>query len=1122
MGDSEVPDPDFFVSYTGVDRAWAEWIAWSLEAAEYRVVIQAWDFGAGSHVVEEMHRATAHAARIVAVLSAAYLESAYAAPGWQAAWAADPRGRARKLLVFRIEECLLPGLFAQIVSVDLFGVGRDVARRAVLAAAAGERGKPAMEPGFPGDRAGAGGVSGPAFPPDLPAMGGVPARLAHFVGRESLLAQVHERLAASGSVAVTALAGMGGVGKTALVVEYIHRYAAAFDRVGWVPAERPELIDGFLAHVAPVVGLSADAKPTAVVAAWARLPRSLLVFDNADDPDAIRMIQGFRPSPGAGRLLVTSRRRGLTALGATITVPLLARAEAMAMLTGRFPGLEPTVADRICALLGDLPLAVEQAAGYLDQTGTPPGEYADLLADQLGDMLGEGEVADRQGMTVAVLWELSLQRLRGDHPAAVELLELCALCDPETIPLDLFADPAGFTDGPLKDAVGNRVRWAATVGALVGYSLARRDRDAVDVHRLVQAVTRRAMSGAVYTARIGTLVRLLHGILPENIEHNPEAWPAWRVCLPHVTAVLGHTDADATLDGLSWLCDRTATYLREHGQPAAALPLYQRALTIHEAAYGSDHPAVARDLHNQAVALAILGRAGEALPLYQRALTIHEAAYGSDHPAVARDLVNQAEALRTLGRAGEALPLYQRALTIDEVVYGSDHPDVAATLNNQALALYTLGRAGEALPLYQRALTIHEAAYGPDHPDVATGLNNQAVTLVTLGRAGEALPRGQRALTIHEVVYGPDHPAVARDLVNQAAALDTLGRTAEALPLYQRALTIDEAAYGPDHPTVATDLTSQAVALDALGRTGDALPLLRRALAIHEAAYGPDHPDVATDLTSQAAALDTLGRTAEALPLYQRALTIHEAAYGPDHPDVATTLNNQALALYTLGRARDALPLLRRALAIHEAAYGPDHPAVARDLNNQAAALVTLGRAGEALPLGQRALTIHEAAYGPDHPAVARDLVNQALALRTLGRAGEALPLYQRALTIHEAAYGPDHPDVATTLNNQALALRTLGRAGEALPLYQRALTINETAYGPDHPDVAIDLNNQAVALDTLGRTGEALPLYQRALAIHEAVYGPDHPRTITVRKNLTAARKSTKGRGFIGKRPGR
>ncbi len=1064
MGGSEVTGSDFFVSYTGKDEAWAKWIAWTLIAAGYRVVIQAWDFGPGSNFVHQMDQAARSSARTVAVLSTAYLDSRFGSVEWYAAVRIDPLGRERKLLVFRVEDCDPPGLLGPIAAVDLFGVDRETAQDRVVKAAGFKPGPPDAEPPFPGALPTLGSVSptAPVFPPDLPSMWGVPARLAHFVGRESLLDQVHDRLATAGSVAVTAVAGMGGVGKTALVVEYIHRYADGFDRVGWVPAEQSELIGGYLAGLAPVVGLSVDAEPAAVVAAWADRPRSLLVFDNADDPGTIEMIKGWRPSPGAGRLLVTSRLRGLTALGATLTVPLLPRAESVQILTDRFPSLDPTVADRICDLLGDLPLAVEQAAGYLDRTGTLPGKYADLLADHLGDMLGkrEGDVADRPGVTVAVLWELSMRHLRGECPAAVDLLELWALCDPEKIPLGLFADPAGFDDGLLKDAAGNRAEWNDTVGALVEYSLARCDQDTVDVHRLVQAATRRAMSGEVRHARAGTLVRLLGGILPTDIMGNPDAWQVWRVYLPHVTAVLGHTDADATIDGLSWLCDRTGTYLGEHGRPAAALPLFERALAIDEAVYGPDHPDVAADLNNQAEALRTLGRATDALPLYARALAIDEAVYGPDHPDVARDLNNQAAALATLGRATDALPLLQRALAIDEAVYGPDHPDVARDLNNQAAALATLGRATDALPLLQRALAIDEAVYGPDHPDVAIDLNNQALALATLGRATDALPLYARALAIDEAVYGPDHPDVARDLNNQAEALRTLGRATDALPLYARALAIDEAVYGPDHPDVARDLNNQAAALATLGRATDALPLYARALAINEAVYGPDHPAVAAGLNNQAAALRTLGRATDALPLYARALAIDEAVYGPDHPDVATGLNNQAAALDTLGRATDALPLLQRALAIDEAAYGPDHPAVATDLNNQAAALDTLGRATDALPLYARALAINEAAYGPDHPDVATGLNNQAEALRTLGRATDALPLYARALAINEAAYGPDHPDVATRLNNLALALQTLGRAGEALPLLQRALAIAETVYGPDHPSVVLIRRN--------------------------------------------------------------
>jgi len=81
---------DFFVSYTSADRAWAEWVAWELEAGGYQVVIQAWDFTPGRNWTQAMQQATSTAERVVAVLSPAYLASAHGAVEWEVFYAADP------------------------------------------------------------------------------------------------------------------------------------------------------------------------------------------------------------------------------------------------------------------------------------------------------------------------------------------------------------------------------------------------------------------------------------------------------------------------------------------------------------------------------------------------------------------------------------------------------------------------------------------------------------------------------------------------------------------------------------------------------------------------------------------------------------------------------------------------------------------------------------------------------------------------------------------------------------------------------------------------------------------------------------------------------------------------
>src|ERR1035438_444146 len=122
-GDGSRDRYDFFLSYTQADRAWAEWIAWLLEEDGHRVLVQAWDFVPGSNWIQGMQGGTRDAARTIAVLSPDYLESVYGSAEWQAAWAQDPAGTGRKLLVVRVKDCGRPGLLAGGVGGDVFGGG---------------------------------------------------------------------------------------------------------------------------------------------------------------------------------------------------------------------------------------------------------------------------------------------------------------------------------------------------------------------------------------------------------------------------------------------------------------------------------------------------------------------------------------------------------------------------------------------------------------------------------------------------------------------------------------------------------------------------------------------------------------------------------------------------------------------------------------------------------------------------------------------------------------------------------------------------------------------------------------------------------------------------------------
>lgn len=169
---------DFFISYTGSDQAWAEWIAWHLEAEGHSSVIQAWDFRPGSNFVLEMDRGSRIADHTIIVLSKAFVAAFYTQPEWAAAFAKDPRGQSKRLIPVRVESVHPEGLLSQVVYIDLVGKDEEAARVTLLRGIAGERTKPITPPSFPGQ------PETPAIPRPLTFPGAqvsVPSQLSPYV-----------------------------------------------------------------------------------------------------------------------------------------------------------------------------------------------------------------------------------------------------------------------------------------------------------------------------------------------------------------------------------------------------------------------------------------------------------------------------------------------------------------------------------------------------------------------------------------------------------------------------------------------------------------------------------------------------------------------------------------------------------------------------------------------------------------------------------------------------------------------------------------------------------------------------------------------------------------------------
>lgn len=289
--------------------------------------------------------------------------------------------------------------------------------------------------------------------------------------------------------------GLGGVGKTQLATEYAHAHATDYDVVWWIAAEEPASLPDQFTALAAQLGLEPIADPEAlpdqVHDALRRVPGWLLIFDNAN---AVHDIQPWLPSAPLptgipGHVIVTTRRGGFTALGQVMDLDVIDLPAAVRLLRSRVPDLGQGVGEQIAGELGRLPLALEQAAAYMDRGQMPGGDYLGLLRRRAADLYARGHITARTD-TIATLWDISLERISSESPAAVQLLDVCAYLAPEPIPLDLFTAHPGELPEPLASAAADKLAFADAIAVLVDYSMAKRTATGLQLHRLVQATIR--------------------------------------------------------------------------------------------------------------------------------------------------------------------------------------------------------------------------------------------------------------------------------------------------------------------------------------------------------------------------------------------------------------------------------------------------------------------------------------------------------------------------------------------------------------------------------------------------------------------------------------------------------
>ena len=668
-----------------------------------------------------------------------------------------------------------------------------------------------------------------------PRVWNIPARNPGFTGRDDLLAEVRQQLLAGDRAVVQALRGMGGIGKTQLAAEYAHRFAGNYDLAWWINAEQGGLIGDQAAALGLALGCvqpgaGTEAVRAAVLAELRHRGRWLLVFDNAEDAsDVASWLPG-----GGGHVLITSRQRGWNEVAAPVEVDVLARAESVAILQTRVTVLSGADADQLAAELGDLPLAIAQAAEFMADTGMAAEEFLVLLRTRAGQLLAQGAPGSYP-RSLAAATGLIADRLARQDPAAAELASICAFLAPEPIPESLFTGAVSVLPAKLAARAADPLAWRQTLAHMTRQSLARIDHRGLQMHRLTQAILRERLTPAQATATRKTAEALLAASNPSD-PPNPVTWPRWARLTPHVLAAdLAATDSPA----LRELARHTCWYLIERGDTSTAYDLVTGLRQQWRDRLGEEHEHTLTAAHYLAWALLEMGRYAESRDLNQDTLARRRRALGNDHPDTLNSAHNLAINLRKLGEVAAARDLNQDTLDRQRRILGQDHHSTLRSATILAHDLRQLGEVAAARDLNQDTLDRRRRVLGQDHPDTLTSAGNLAIDLRELGEAAAARDLNQDTLDRRRRVLGQDHPDTLTSAGNLAIDLRELGEAAAARDLNQDTLDRRRRVLGQDHPDTLTSASNLAIDLRELGEADNGTKILLANFARNQHAEGP-------------------------------------------------------------------------------------------------------------------------------------------------------------------------------------------------------------------------------------------------------------------------------------------
>ena len=799
----------------------------------------------------------------------------------------------------------------------------------------------------------------------------------HFTGRDELLDKLYVRISETRPKQYNhriALYGLGGVGKTQGAIEYAYRNEKLYERTYWISAvDEAALLSGFqeIASLTKCVTGATDLKPTDVakrVLMWlSQQTHWLIIFDNLND---VSIVKEYLPATtGKGHTLITTRNpnaMSIPAEGLEIGVLDVRSASDLLLRRSGVPidSKAEAEAAKIVAELGFLPLAIEQAAGYIREAWKDISTFLPMYQTHRKELHRRRPSGNWDyKSSISTTWLLAFTTIEREEPLAGKLLQLFAFLNPDLILIDfLQAGVEGLPDD-LREVVGSPAVFYDTLSVLERFSLIKRSYDGIVIHRLVQTVIRDDMTESELRRLWKATLRLCYVAFPKS---NTQSRTLARRFQDQVTILLS-TPASENSNELGEVLGEIGTFLRDDGKYNEAEAYHLKSVQVFSSVLTKNDPVLLTALHKLEGVYRISGKFQEAVRLGEKTLKARTIVLGEAHPDTLSSLAGLAWIYHNQGRLGDAQRLQEQCLTLNIQVLGERHPQTLRGLNTLGSIYHSQGYLDHAQKLHEQCLDFRIQVLGEKHPETLVSMHNLAWTYQTRGRLVDAEKLQERCLDIMIQVRGEKHPDTFYSMNCLAQIYKLRGRLVDAQRLQEKCSDFRIQLLGEKHPASLAAMSNLAQIYQIRGRLDDAQKLQERCLELKVQVQGEKHPNMLKGLSNLALIYQDQGHLEDAQRLQEDCLKSCLNMYGKEHFDALTEMTNLAVTYRLQGRLADALQLEEKSFKAKRRIFRDEYPHTMKSIMNLTAIYLELGMIDETIVLEEKNLNTKRRVLGVNH-----------------------------------------------------------------------------------------------------------------------------------------------------------